>query len=121
MQKTKRPWGSYTVLEKADTYKIKGVEVLPHNRISLQKHLHRSEHWVVVAGTANVSCGGVKKVLKKNQSTYVPKDSIHRIENNGDDLLIIIEVQNGNYLEEDDIIRYNDDYGRHEKQRKERT
>ncbi len=112
MDSVARPWGSYTVLEQGDTYKIKKVVVNPNERLSLQKHLHRSEHWVVVSGTAKVTCGVNELVLNVNESTYVPLGTDHRLENPGRIPLVIIEVQNGEYLEEDDIVRYEDDYGR---------
>ncbi|MFC1478373.1 phosphomannose isomerase type II C-terminal cupin domain [Candidatus Margulisiibacteriota bacterium] len=112
METVERPWGKYTILEMGDTYKIKKVEVNPQQRLSLQKHLHRSEHWVVVSGTAVVICGDKELTLNVNQSTYVPVDTAHRLENPGKIPLVIIEVQNGEYLEEDDIVRFDDDYGR---------
>lgn len=107
-----RPWGSFTVLENGKGYKIKRIVVNPGARLSLQLHHHRSEHWVVVAGKARVTRG--KKVfdLKANESTYIPMNTKHRIENPGRELLQIIEVQNGDYIDEDDIVRFQDDYGR---------
>ncbi|MFA5928355.1 MAG: phosphomannose isomerase type II C-terminal cupin domain [Candidatus Margulisiibacteriota bacterium] len=110
METVERPWGSYTVLEKGDTYKIKKVVVDPQKRLSLQKHVHRSEHWVVVSGTAQVTCSGKIFILNVNESTYVPIGTEHRLENPGKIPLVIIEVQNGEYLEEDDIIRIDDDH-----------
>jgi len=109
---TSRPWGQYTVLEQGDTYKIKKVVVNPQQRLSLQKHLHRSEHWVVVSGTAKVICSEKEIILNINESTYVPVGAHHRLENPGKIPLVIIEVQNGEYLEEDDIVRLEDDYQR---------
>jgi mannose-6-phosphate isomerase len=110
-----RPWGSFTVLEEGNGYKIKRIEVKPGHRLSLQMHYHRSEHWIVVSGTAKVVCGTQEVLLNNNQSTYVPQCTIHRLENPGVIPLILIEVQNGEYLGEDDIIRYQDDYARTEK------
>lgn len=107
-----RPWGSFTTLEEGLGYKIKRIEVNPGHRLSLQMHHHRSEHWIVVSGTAKVVCGDEVKILAANQSTYVPQCTPHRLENPGVIKLILIEVQNGEYLGEDDIIRFQDDYAR---------
>lgn len=107
-----RPWGSFTTLEEGFGYKIKRIEVNPGHRLSLQMHHHRSEHWIVVSGTAKVVCGDEEKILAANQSTYVPQCTAHRLENPGVIKLVIIEVQNGEYLGEDDIIRFQDDYAR---------
>jgi mannose-6-phosphate isomerase len=107
-----RPWGSFTVLEEGSRYKIKRIEVKPGHRLSLQMHHHRSEHWIVVAGTARVTCGDQEILLTANQSTYVPPCTSHRLENSGVIPLILIEVQNGEYLGEDDIVRFQDDYAR---------
>ena len=109
-----RPWGSFTVLDDAAGYKIKRIEVKPGHRLSLQMHHHRSEHWIVVSGTARVICGEKDILLFTNQSTYVPPCTQHRLENPGVIPLVLIEVQNGDYLGEDDIIRYQDDYARTE-------
>jgi|SRR5579883_2715855 mannose-6-phosphate isomerase len=109
-----RPWGSFTVLEEGRGYKIKRIEVKPGHRLSLQMHHHRSEHWIVVSGTARVTCGDTEVMLSNNQSTYVPQCTAHRLENPGVIPLVLIEVQNGEYLGEDDIIRYQDDYARTE-------
>ena len=107
-----RPWGSFTILDEAPGYKIKRIEVKPGHRLSLQMHYHRSEHWIVVSGTARVFCDDKETVLNCNQSTYVPACSKHRLENPGIIPLVIIEVQNGEYLGEDDITRFDDDYQR---------
>jgi mannose-6-phosphate isomerase len=107
-----RPWGSFTVLEEGRGYKIKRIEVKPGHRLSLQMHHHRSEHWIVVSGTALVTCGESETMVKSNQSTYVPQCTTHRLENPGLIPLVIIEVQNGEYLGEDDIVRFHDDYSR---------
>ncbi|MEB3311554.1 MAG: phosphomannose isomerase type II C-terminal cupin domain [Snowella sp.] len=107
-----RPWGSFTTLEEGPGYKIKRIEVNPGHRLSLQMHYHRSEHWIVLSGTAKVTCDEKIEVLEANQSTYVPQCSAHRLENPGVIKLVIIEVQNGDYLGEDDIVRFQDDYAR---------
>ena len=107
-----RPWGSFTTLEEGAGYKIKRIEVNPGHRLSLQMHHHRSEHWIVVSGTARVTCGDEEMILGSNQSTYVPQCTTHRLENPGVINLVLIEVQNGQYLGEDDIIRFSDDYAR---------
>ncbi|MCP5405476.1 MAG: mannose-1-phosphate guanylyltransferase/mannose-6-phosphate isomerase [Pseudomonadaceae bacterium] len=110
----KRPWGSYTVLEDEEGrgYKLKRIEVRPGGRLSLQSHQHRSEHWVVVAGTATVTCDDQVITLTPGQSTYLPLGCKHRLENLGKIPVKMIEVQVGEYLGEDDIIRYDDVYGR---------
>ncbi|ERN42720.1 mannose-6-phosphate isomerase [Rubidibacter lacunae KORDI 51-2] len=110
-----RPWGSFTVLDEGRGYKLKRIVVKPGHRLSLQMHHHRSEHWIVVSGTAKVTCGDCEVVLATNQSTYVPQCTTHRLENPGVIDLILIEVQNGEYLGEDDIVRFQDDYARHKK------
>ena len=107
-----RPWGTYTVLEEGPGFKIKRIEVRPGGRLSLQSHEHRSEHWVVVSGQATVTCGNDAWVLRPNQSTYIPMGTRHRLENQGAEPLAIIEVQVGPYVGEDDIRRYDDQYGR---------
>jgi len=107
-----RPWGSYTVLEEGAGYKVKRVTVNPGGRLSLQLHHQRSEHWVVIAGTARVTRGEEVFDLRVGQSTAIPTETKHRLENPGTDTLHIIEVQNGPYLGEDDIVRFQDDYGR---------
>lgn len=107
-----RPWGSYTVLEEGPGYKVKRVTVNPGGRLSLQLHHQRSEHWVVIAGSARVTCGTRVFTLGVGQSTGIPKETKHRLENPGTETLHLIEVQNGPYLGEDDIVRFHDDYGR---------
>jgi mannose-1-phosphate guanylyltransferase/mannose-6-phosphate isomerase len=107
-----RPWGSYTVLEEGPGYKVKRVTVNPGGRLSLQMHHKRSEHWVVIAGIARVTRGDEVFDLKVGHSTEIPVETPHRLENPGQDVLHIIEVQNGPYLGEDDIVRFHDDYGR---------
>lgn len=111
--KVNRPWGSYAVLEESlDGFKIKRIEVAPGARLSLQSHNSRSEHWVVVSGTATVTKGDEISTVHKNQSTYIPIGSKHRLENRESEPLHIVEIQVGNYLGEDDIQRYEDNYGR---------
>lgn len=107
-----RPWGSYTVLEEGERYKIKRIVVNSGARLSLQMHYHRSEHWVVVRGTARVTMGDLEKLVHENESVYIPKSTRHRLENPGKVPLEIIEVQNGEYVGEDDIVRIDDVYGR---------
>jgi len=107
-----RPWGSYTVLEQQPRYQIKRISVSPGKKLSLQMHHHRHEHWVIVAGTARITNGGETFLLYENQSTYIPAGVRHRLENPGVLALELIEVQNGSYLGEDDIVRFDDDYGR---------
>ena len=107
-----RPWGTYTVLEEGPRFKIKRIEVKPNARLSLQAHHHRSEHWVVVSGTAKVVNGQSEILLATNQSTYIPCGHKHRLENPGILPLVMIEVQSGEYLGEDDIVRFDDVYGR---------
>ncbi len=111
--KVNRPWGSYAVLEDdPEGFKIKRIEVAPGARLSLQSHQQRSEHWVVVSGTATVTNGDEVITVHKNQSTYIPIGAKHRLENRGSEPLHIVEIQVGAYLGEDDIQRYEDNYGR---------
>ena len=110
--KVYRPWGSFNTLEAGKNYKVKRISVNPQSKLSLQKHSRRAEHWVVIKGTAEIICGDVKSVLKENQSTYIPMNTFHRLSNTTDNILEIIEVQSGDYLGEDDIVRVSDDYGR---------
>jgi mannose-1-phosphate guanylyltransferase / mannose-6-phosphate isomerase len=107
-----RPWGTYTVLEGGQGYKIKRIEVKPGAALSLQMHHHRSEHWVVVSGTAKVVCDEREFLVLTNESTYIPAGKRHRMENPGMLDLVMIEVQSGAYLGEDDIVRFSDQYGR---------
>ncbi|MFN3532575.1 MAG: mannose-1-phosphate guanylyltransferase/mannose-6-phosphate isomerase [Candidatus Brocadia sp.] len=109
---TYRPWGSYTILEKGPRYKIKRLVVYPNEKLSLQMHYHRSEHWVVIKGSAKVTIGDKEMFIHENESAYVPKSTLHRLENPGKVPLEIIEVQNGEYMGEDDIVRYEDIYDR---------
>jgi mannose-6-phosphate isomerase len=107
-----RPWGSWHVIDVADGYKIKRIHVNPGARLSLQSHAHRSEHWVVVQGVATCEVDGEVLVVARDQSIDVPQGSRHRLGNQGDEELVIVEVQLGSYTGEDDICRYEDDYGR---------
>jgi len=107
-----RPWGSYTVLDEKEGSKIKRILVQPGEKLSLQRHQHRSEHWVVTRGTARVTVGESVSTIRVNESIFVPKQTLHRLENPGKDLLEIVEVQVGDYVGEDDIERFDDIYGR---------
>jgi mannose-1-phosphate guanylyltransferase len=107
-----RPWGSYTILEDSLGYKIKKIEVKAGKRLSLQKHFHRNEHWIVVSGTATVTVGDEVKLVRPNESTYIKMGEIHRLENQGKIPVILIEAQVGEYTGEDDIIRIEDDFER---------
>lgn len=106
-----RPWGTVTLLEETDRYRINRIELNPGHHISTQMHYHRSEHWIVVSGTAKVICDGKETLLMQKQSTYVPMSTPHRVENPGVIPLVMIEVQNGEYLGEDDIVRFPEDPG----------
>jgi mannose-1-phosphate guanylyltransferase/mannose-6-phosphate isomerase len=112
---TYRPWGSYIILEEGPRYKIKRIVVKPGQKLSHQLHYHRSEHWIIVKGTAKVTIGKATSLVHENESTYVPKSMGHRLENPGKVPLEMIEVQNGEYVGEDDIVRFNDIYGRKNK------
>ncbi|MDJ0532028.1 MAG: phosphomannose isomerase type II C-terminal cupin domain [Xenococcaceae cyanobacterium MO_207.B15] len=103
------PWGQVIVLEKAERYQINRIEVKPGHHISTQMHYHRSEHWIVVSGTAKLIIDGKETLLHQKQSTYVPMNTSHRVENPGVIPLVMIEVQNGEYLGDDDIIRFPED------------
>jgi mannose-6-phosphate isomerase-like protein (cupin superfamily) len=112
METVERPWGNYTTLYNENNYKIKKIIVNPHSRLSLQTHQHRSEHWTIIKGEGVVQIGKDKINLSFNQSAFIPKETLHRIENNTDTHIELIEIQIGDYLGEDDIIRYEDDYNR---------
>ncbi|MEA1916784.1 MAG: mannose-1-phosphate guanylyltransferase/mannose-6-phosphate isomerase [Campylobacterota bacterium] len=107
-----RPWGTYKILEDSDGYKIKKIVVKPGKRLSLQKHYHRNEHWIVVSGTATVTVGKETTLVRPNESTYIKMGEIHRLENGGKIPLVIIEAQVGEYTGEDDIVRIEDDFKR---------
>ena len=111
-RKVYRPWGSYEGIDKSDRFQVKRITVNPGGILSLQKHFHRAEHWVVVGGSAIVTTGEEKKLLKEDESIYIPLGTVHRLENPGKIPLDIIEVQSGSYLGEDDIVRMEDVYGR---------
>jgi len=108
----RRPWGTFTVLDEGDNFKVKRIEVLPGKRLSYQKHARRAEHWVVVAGTAKVTLDDQDHIVEQGKAIDIPVGSAHRVENPGDELLVFIEVQRGDYLGEDDIVRLQDDFGR---------
>lgn len=114
-RKVYRPWGDYESIDNADRFQVKRITVKPGEQLSLQKHHHRAEHWIVVNGTAVVTCDDKEFLLSENQSTYIPIGAIHRLENPGKIPLELIEVQSGTYLGEDDIERFDDRYGRSDK------
>jgi mannose-6-phosphate isomerase len=107
-----RPWGSWHVLDVGDGYQVKRIVVSPQSRLSLQTHARRAEHWVVVAGKATCTVGADTVVLGAGESVDIEVQQAHRIANEGDETLVLIEVQRGDYLGEDDIVRLEDDYGR---------
>jgi mannose-1-phosphate guanylyltransferase len=107
-----RPWGKYNSIDSGERYQVKRITVKPGAKLSVQMHHHRAEHWIVVSGTAKVTNGDKTFILSENESTYIPLGSIHALENPGKVSLELIEVQSGSYLGEDDIIRFEDRYGR---------
>ena len=107
-----RPWGSFTVLDEGGGFKVKRISVDPGHKLSLQYHRHRSEHWTVVQGEATVTVGEDIKTVKVNGSVYIPLKEKHALANDGEELMQLIEVQIGDYLGEDDIVRLEDRYGR---------
>ncbi|HFO6487725.1 TPA: mannose-1-phosphate guanylyltransferase/mannose-6-phosphate isomerase, partial [Escherichia coli] len=107
-----RPWGKYDSIDAGERYQVKRITVKPGEGLSVQMHYHRSEHWVVVAGTAKVTIDGVIKLLGENESLYIPQGAKHCLENPGKIPLELIEVRSGSYLEEDDVVRFADRYGR---------
>jgi mannose-1-phosphate guanylyltransferase / mannose-6-phosphate isomerase len=111
-RKVHRPWGWYDSIDEGGRFKVKRIQVKPKASLSLQKHHHRAEHWIVVTGTAEITNGGIVLTLTENQSTYIPLGAVHRLANPGSIPLEIIEVQSGSYLGEDDIVRFEDTYGR---------
>ena len=111
-RKVLRPWGSYDSIENGPRFQVKRIVVNPGASLSLQKHYHRAEHWIVVKGTAEVTKGQETFLLSENQSTYIPLGEVHRLHNPGRTPLEMIEVQSGSYLGEDDIVRMDDQYGR---------
>ena len=120
-ERIERPWGAWTLLEKGPGYKVKRLEVLPGKRLSLQKHCSRSEHWVVVQGTARVTNGDRSFLLETNQWTFISLGAVHRLENPDAGPLVVIEVQSGTDLRETDIVRLEDDFGRATTDQPERT
>ncbi|TAL55381.1 mannose-1-phosphate guanylyltransferase/mannose-6-phosphate isomerase [Pandoraea sp.] len=112
-RKVHRPWGWYDSIDEGGRFKVKRIQVKPEASLSLQMHHHRAEHWVVVSGTAEVTKGDKTLILKENQSIYIPLGEVHRLANPGKIPLELIEVQSGSYLGEDDIVRFDDNYGRH--------
>jgi mannose-6-phosphate isomerase-like protein (cupin superfamily) len=108
----RRPWGTFTVLDEADGYKVKRIEVLPGKRLSYQKHAQRAEHWLVVQGTAKVTLNDEDIIVPAGQAIDIAVGAAHRVENSGEETLVFIEVQRGGYLGEDDIVRLQDDFGR---------
>ena len=111
-RKVYRPWGWYESIELGDTFQVKRIGVNPGSKLSLQSHKFRSEHWIVVKGTAKVTCESQEFSLQENESTYIALGAKHRLENSTNEPVEIIEIQIGSYLGEDDIKRYDDDYGR---------
>ncbi len=111
-RKVHRPWGWYDSIDEGGRFKVKRIQVKPGASLSLQKHHHRAEHWMVVSGTAEITCGYKKLLLTENQSTFIPLGEVYRLANPGTIPLEIIEVQSGSYLGEDDIVRFEDHYGR---------
>jgi mannose-1-phosphate guanylyltransferase/mannose-6-phosphate isomerase len=111
-RKVYRPWGWYDTIDEGERFKVKRIQVKPGASLSLQKHHHRAEHWVVVKGAAEITNGDKTVLLAEDQSTYIPLGEVHRLANPGTTPLEIIEVQSGSYLGEDDIVRLQDDYGR---------
>jgi mannose-6-phosphate isomerase-like protein (cupin superfamily) len=107
-----RPWGTFTVLDEGDGFKVKRIEVLPGKRLSYQKHAQRAEHWIVVRGTAKVTLDDREVIVEAGQAIDIAVGAAHRVENPGMEPLVFIEVQRGGYLGEDDIVRLQDDFGR---------
>ena len=108
----RRPWGSYTVLDEGENYKVKRIEVLSKKRLSYQSHKRRAEHWFVVRGTAKVTLNDREILVNAGEAIDIPLGAKHRVENSEDELLIFIETQTGDYFGEDDIERFDDDFGR---------
>jgi mannose-1-phosphate guanylyltransferase/mannose-6-phosphate isomerase len=111
-RRVSRPWGAYESVDSADRFQVKRISVNPGASLSLQMHHHRAEHWIVVKGTARITKGNEEVLLSENQSIYIPLGVTHRLENPGVIPLELIEVQSGSYLGEDDIVRFEDTYGR---------
>lgn len=111
-ESAERPWGSWEVLDEASGYKVKRITVMPHQRLSYQTHVHRSEHWIIVSGKATCVLEGETSIAGPGDCVEVPLGAAHRIMNHEDEILVIVEVQRGEYTGEDDIVRLEDDYGR---------
>ena len=107
-----RPWGNYQTLALAENYQIKIITVNPSGKLSLQKHTKRTEHWIVIAGAPTITIDSTSKVYNINQHCFIPQNTPHRLENTTNELVMVIEIQYGTYLKEDDIIRLDDIYGR---------
>jgi len=112
-KKVYRPWGAYEDMDVSERFLVKRITVKPKAKLSMQKHFHRAEHWVVVKGTALVTRGDEQFILKEDESTYIPLGVVHRLENPGKIALELVEIQSGSYLAEDDVVRLDDVYGRH--------
>lgn len=110
--RTYRPWGWYEVVDRGERFLVKRIAVNPGQKLSLQKHDHRSEHWIVVRGTAGVTNGDRQFNVQENESTYIPQGAVHRLENSGEGPVEVVEIQYGTDLREDDIVRFEDAYGR---------
>ena len=113
--KVYRPWGSYEGVDQGKRHQVKNIMVKPGEKLSVQMHHHRAEHWIVVSGTANITIGDTTKLVTENESVYIPLGEVHALENPGKIPLELIEVQTGSYLGEDDIVRFTDRYGRVDK------
>lgn len=111
-EEVKRPWGTYQTILRGNTYQVKKIVVYPNSQLSLQSHDHRSEHWIIVEGEGTITLGEKTLKLKKDENVYIPVKEKHRMSNFTNENVVFIEVQNGDYLGEDDIIRYEDIYGR---------
>ena len=107
-----RPWGCYDSIDTGERYQVKRITVKPGEKLSVQMHHHRAEHWIVVSGTASVTIGEKTSLVAENESVYIPVGEVHALENPGKIPLELIEVQSGSYLGEDDIVRFSDRYGR---------
>ncbi len=107
-----KPWGAYQVLDGGEGFQVKRIEVRPGGRLSYQRHAHRAEHWFVVAGEAHVALDGEERNLSRGESVDIPVGAAHRVASAGEERLVLIEIQTGDYLGEDDIVRLEDDYGR---------
>lgn len=111
-KKDNPPWGRWSVIHEEKGFKVKKIEILPEKRLSYQKHFKRAEHWEIVRGKGTITIEGKNYILKEGECITIPKNALHRIENIGPEVLVIIEVQRGEYLGEDDIVRVEDDFGR---------